>query len=300
MARSGRPEIALLPSRVAARTVRAMTAAHPRVLLVEDVALVRRALARALRITGFDVVDVASIDAAREALHRDAFDVVMTDEDLGHAVDGVALLAEVRDALPSARRVLVSGTAPDTLDRDLEVGLVERFHEKPISIDELRDLRRWAAPGSGERGFAGATAAARNDTRALAGVRVLAVDDHLDTLEVSRMLLSASGADVTCASSAETALAMLTRETFDVLVCDVEMPSMDGLDLIREIRRRSDAKARMPALALSGYSLPYQIDRAREAGFDDYAIKPIGGELVHSVQRVLGAARSISARPRPA
>ena len=71
----------------------------------------------------------------------------------------------------------------------------------------------------------------------LDGVHVLAVDDEPDSLSLLRTVLEAAGATVTTASSAAEALEVLGRRRHDVLVADVGMPGMDGLQLIRAVRQ---------------------------------------------------------------
>ncbi len=118
-----------------------------RLLLVDDSPLVRRALKRALVSAGFEVLDVDGIEAARAALSREKFEVVVSDDDLGGSESGLAILAEARAVAPETRRALMSGTRPEKLDQHLRSGLVERFHEKPIEVADLRALYVWVSSG---------------------------------------------------------------------------------------------------------------------------------------------------------
>lgn len=121
---------------------------HASALLVDDQRVVRLAIGRALRLAGFDVVvDVASASAASAEIAARTFDIVISDDDLGpHGAGGIAVLELARERSPRTRRVYVSGTAPRGLEAHLASGLVERFHEKPLTLDQVRALHVWVAP----------------------------------------------------------------------------------------------------------------------------------------------------------
>ena len=115
--------------------------------------------------------------------------------------------------------------------------------------------------------------------------RVLVVDDHTETTELLRILLSRRGFDVTTAHSVATAVAAIEAAPVDVLVSDVNLPDGDGCDLLHRLREARP----LPAIALSG--LDRDIDRRRgiAAGFDEYLGKPVGiDELVGALWRVSG------------
>ena len=89
--------------------------------------------------------------------------------------------------------------------------------------------------------------------RALAGIRVLLVDDDRDICEVLQFVLEGQGAVVTVAASAAEALAALERSMPDVLLSDIAMPGETGYDLMRQIVAREGERA-PPAAALSAYA----------------------------------------------
>lgn len=123
---------------------------------------------------------------------------------------------------------------------------------------------------------------AEPELASLAGVHVLLVDDAPDTLEVLDQILRHGGATVTTAAGAEAALALLERMGQegglpDVLVSDIGMPGMDGHGLIRTVRRLHPD---MPAIALSAFTRKEDVDKALQAGFDDYLPKPVEATLL--------------------
>ncbi len=121
----------------------------------------------------------------------------------------------------------------------------------------------------------------------LAGLRVLAVDDDRDTLDVVAELLSLRGAEVVPAASAAEALKALERFDPDVLVSDIGMPERDGYDLIRDIRSLGRGPAELPAVAVTAFASPEDRRRALAAGFQVHLPKPVDpGELTAVVARL--------------
>ena len=114
----------------------------------------------------------------------------------------------------------------------------------------------------------------------LYGRRVLLVEDDPDTLDALREILTTEGSDVTAAFGARQALDLAEAETFDLVMSDIAMPGMDGLELIAELRSRPHS-ASWPAIAVSGFGRPDDAARAKAAGFDDHLAKPLSIEALH-------------------
>jgi signal transduction histidine kinase/ActR/RegA family two-component response regulator len=116
---------------------------------------------------------------------------------------------------------------------------------------------------------------ARRAGPVLAGVRVLAVDDNADAREVLQASLSESGAIVQVASSGQEVLRLLEHEQFDVLICDLAMPHMDGFELLTRIRRGGTAQSpSLPAIALTAHASAVDKAKTRAAGFRRHIAKP--------------------------
>jgi CheY-like chemotaxis protein len=105
----------------------------------------------------------------------------------------------------------------------------------------------------------------------LAGLTLLAVDDGGDSLEILGTYLRACGAHVLQARGALAALSYLdTQARIDVLITDLSMPSMDGVELLRRIRMHR-AGTKLPAVALTGFYEQYM----QTHGFDAFLRKPV-------------------------
>ena len=127
----------------------------------------------------------------------------------------------------------------------------------------------------------------------LTGVHVLAVDDEEDSLSLLRVVLESAGARVTTAASAAAALETLQTARPDVLVADIGMPEMDGLELIKRVRALPQPEARdVPAAALTAFARSEDRTKALQHGFEMHLAKPVDpGELVASVATLVRRSR---------
>ena len=128
-------------------------------------------------------------------------------------------------------------------------------------------------------------------------LRVLVVDDSpAARLLISDAVISSGKRQglhtvITEASDAFEALRLLPRQAFDLVLTDVNMPSLSGLELIRLIRARPEQK-RLPVIAISTERQPEDIRLARSAGADGYLAKPFEAEtLDRLLTEVLVSAR---------
>ena len=120
--------------------------------------------------------------------------------------------------------------------------------------------------------------------RPLEGLRVLAAEDDVDSLELLRSILTTQGAAVTTAVSGTAALDSLTHGIPDIVLSDIEMPGGDGYALIRAIRTADDARWRtLPAVALTAYGRVEDRVRLLSAGFNMHLPKPVDPSEVAAV-----------------
>jgi len=103
--------------------------------------------------------------------------------------------------------------------------------------------------------------------------RVLIIEDNVDACDTMMNFLSLEGHTVSVAYDGTSGLALAAAGDYDVLICDIGLPGMDGLDLIRSLRGAHGAGQPF-AIALSGYCQSEDRVRALDAGFDHYLVKP--------------------------
>ena len=122
------------------------------------------------------------------------------------------------------------------------------------------------------------------------GKHVLLVDDDVDTLEVLSSLLESEGASVISTTRADQARELAAEGAFDLLLSDIAMPDVTGLDLIRELRRDPHT-ASLVAIAMSGFGRREDAERSRAAGFDAHLPKPLSMEALTKAWVRVSAAR---------
>jgi len=109
----------------------------------------------------------------------------------------------------------------------------------------------------------------------LESVRVLVVDDNLINQAVARAILESAGVIVATADDGHQALTRLRVEDFDVVLMDVHMPVMDGIEAVRRIRAGEGGRVDIPILALTADAMSGDADRLLKKGFDDAHPKPV-------------------------
>ncbi len=127
---------------------------------------------------------------------------------------------------------------------------------------------------------------------ALAGIRILVVDDHPDALDAIASLLEMNGAEVRRCRSASEARGLFTTFRADLVVSDLAMPGEDGFDLIMSIRKLSaDKGGATPAIAFSASDDPFARARALECGFQAFVPKIRIDELLRAVASLAARGR---------
>ncbi len=124
---------------------------------------------------------------------------------------------------------------------------------------------------------------------------VLVVDDDPHILEVIEARLVASDFSVIKASSAEKALKELKRHEFDLMICDVKLPDLNGFQLFKKVRAMHEG---IPVIFLTAFGTIPDAVRAMKAGAVEYLTKPFDGrELVHKINEILKQAKTVRQKP---
>jgi two-component system chemotaxis response regulator CheY len=116
---------------------------------------------------------------------------------------------------------------------------------------------------------------------------ILAVDDSPSMRDMVRIALTGAGFDVTQATDGEEALALARSQAFDLILSDVNMPNMDGIELIRALRAES-AYRHTPILMLTTDGSAERKREGKEAGATGWIVKPFDpAQLIATMLRVL-------------
>lgn len=107
--------------------------------------------------------------------------------------------------------------------------------------------------------------------------RIAIIEDDPASLDLMRYLLGHSGFVTLCATDGEAGLALIRRERPDLVVCDLQLPGMDGYQIARTVRADPVLSA-TPLIAVSAFSMPGDQEKGFAAGFTAYYFKPVDPE----------------------
>ena len=117
---------------------------------------------------------------------------------------------------------------------------------------------------------------------------VLIIEDEEDAAELFAEMMRVSGFRVLKTSNSGPSIAIMSAEQPDVIILDIMMPEISGLDILRQMRR-DPALANIPVVVVSAKSMPADIKNGMEAGASTYLTKPVGFlDLKEAVERALG------------
>ncbi len=175
---------------------------------------------------------------------------------------GLAISKRLVEAMDGSIEVWSEPGHGATFEVRLSLPVAEALPEANVPHPKLR-----AAPGAAAAG----------------GVKVLVAEDVPVNQELVRLLLAPLGCEVTVVGDGEQAVDAVGVADFHLILMDMQMPVLDGLEATRMIRRLGGRAARTPIVALTANVLPEQIELCRRAGMDDHVAKPFVSEDLQSV-----------------
>lgn len=263
------------------------------VLIVDDNPTNRLVLRETLGQWGVSVREADSGSAALDralSAHQEGgpLDLIVLDRQMP-GLDGDETARRLR-AIPSVSKIpiLMLSSSPDatTAATSGRVG-PDAVLTKPVRRSRLLEtLRRLVHLPQDPEMSRSDPGGEEVEVEALKGVRVLVVDDALVNCVVLRRMLDKVGCIVeVCESGHEALQAVAEKGPFDVVLMDVEMPGMDGLETLRRLRT-NPARRTLPVVALTAHALQGDRERFLAAGMDDYLAKPVQrGALLRMVLR---------------
>lgn len=277
------------------RTLIAPNLRGKRVLLADDREEARQILGGLLHSFGFDVLPVSSgFEALRMIQTADtegvSYDILILDWKMP-GMDGVSVLERIRDMHLKQPPSILMVTA---YDRDELAGVVEHLQisdilVKPVTPSTLFDsITRILTPRSARdkglmREIDGPLSGAHEDEArwTLSGARALLVEDNELNQEVASEILKAFGMVVDVAVNGAVAVEMVKRGIYDIILMDVQMPVMDGLEATSLIRQ--DPKfADIPILAMTASVMAEDQQGCLAVGMNDHIAKPIDPSFLES------------------
>ena len=117
--------------------------------------------------------------------------------------------------------------------------------------------------------------------------RILIVEDNMDTYELMRLILELNGYETFLAADGRDGVNAALKQKPDVILMDLAMPEMNGWEAACRIRKNPDSSS-IPIIAVTAHALPSELQRALDAGCNEYITKPMDlDELVRLVNQVL-------------
>ena len=264
-----------------------------RVLVVDDNDTNRRVIGELLAGADYDIETAPSAIEALTVLQRAAedgqpFHAVVTDHRMP-GIDGLELARRIRNIpeIAETRLVLYSSIDDKSSRQELRALGFAGHLSKPMRRAELlatmERVLSHAALEFTQRLRAIVTRDVIVEDHQRRGRTVLLVEDNATNRRVAELFLERAGCGVVVAADGREALEELHKRPVDLVLMDVQMPVMDGLEATRRIRADVPGGARIPIVGLTANALKDQVEACRAAGMDEVIAKPIERERLEAV-----------------
>jgi two-component system sensor histidine kinase/response regulator len=264
-----------------------------RILVVDDNDTNRRVIGELLAGADYEVETVATAIEGLGVLERAAeagtpFQAVLTDHRMP-GIDGLELARRIRamPAIAETRLVLYSSIDDKSNRQELrELGFAGHLSKPMRRAELLATLERVLSHAPLEftqRLRAIVTRDVIVEEHQRRGRTVLLVEDNPTNRRVAELFLERAGCKVVHAVDGREALAALRERRVDLVLMDVQMPVMDGLEATQRIREEIPGGSRVPVVGLTASALKEQVEACRAAGMDDVIAKPLERERLEAV-----------------
>ena len=281
-----------------------------RALVVDDIDMNQRVLTRQLDALGMGCVAIddgfRAIGEIERALHVGRpFDVVILDHMMpGMSGDTLARRIRQTPGIADTKLIIASSAGSYGLPRDI-LKIVDVVLTKPIREQSLLDgfarifgkANQNAEPAQQQPGPV--TTAAPPSEVATRPLRVLLAEDHKINQRLAILLLKSAGHEVEIADNGEEAVAAVVKDDFDVVLMDVQMPVLDGVQATKQIRALPPPKGTIPIVALTAHAMAGAREEYLAAGMDDYLSKPLEPDALFAALARLSPASGVPAPAAP-
>ena len=233
----------------------------PKILIVDDEVHIRELLRKALSREGFEVVSVPSAEQSLEIIFKEPFDLLLLDVRLA-GESGLSVLKKVREFQRDVPIVIYSGALTSELEQEARLAGANEVLSKDMDILQLvAQIKRMAKVR--ERIFQGPIGQEKKS--------LLIVDDEEGARRVLREFFKRKGFDIFEAESGEQALQLIRSKNVSVVLLDMRMPGMDGLETLKKIL---EINPRLGVVMATAEQDDEKIKRAIELGAYSYVLKP--------------------------
>jgi CheY-like chemotaxis protein len=228
---------------------------NERILAVEDDPALRATVMEMLEGLGYRAVQAQDAASALAILESgEVFDLLFTDVMMPGPMRSTELAERARTLLPGIEILFTSGYAENAIVHGGRLDPGVSLLSKPYRREQLATKLRQLLDRSCSARLAGAAAAPAMQA---APKQVLLVEDNADLLDLTLMMLTELGYEAVGVASAEDALALLEKQAYAVLVTDVTLPNMSGIELAHRVRERYPD---MSVVVASGYGHSSELD----------------------------------------
>ena len=256
-----------------------------RVLVVDDNASSREILCDTLKYFGFEATAVNSGQQAIQALTEDAvkeaddrYLLILMDWKMPgmNGLEASKKIKESHDIPAPPKIILVTAYGREEVLDESEEKIIDGYLLKPVNPSLVLDAIMNIFSLEGTRNKAKRHNKARDvdAIRGILGAKVLLAEDNLINQQVAIELLEGNGLIVTVANNGREAVRVLQTDNFDVVLMDIQMPEMDGMEATAEIRKDARYQA-LPILAMTAHAMTGDREKSLEAGMNDHLTKPI-------------------------
>jgi two-component system, sensor histidine kinase and response regulator len=278
-----------------------------RVLIVDDNATNRLILDEILTNWGMKTACVEGVDEAIVSLRRaresgQGFNLVLSDVNMPEK-DGFALAKEIRNdekLVDAVIMMLSSGDRSEDLQLCRDYG-VSAYIRKPIKQSELFDslVSVLAINGMDDSPQPDAVDSDQHEI-VIPSLRVLLAEDSVVNQKLALALLNKWGHSGTIAANGREAVELASQSTFDVILMDVQMPELDGLEATRQIRKSEAGTDRhIPIIAMTAHAMKGDRELCLESGMDDYVSKPVRPwQLLNALSQFFDEGTQTAGAPR--
>ncbi len=256
-----------------------------KLLLVDDEVDLLESLTRTLSRRGFAVAQARDGREALRLLGEGAYDAIVLDVKMP-GIDGVEVFQRIKLRCPGLPVIMLTGHGSITQAFEASRDGVFEYLTKPCDVERLAEVVRSAVASR-------PTARPATDEHGGPPVRVLFVDDEVDFLEAMNAALARRKIDVLIATDAANALRLLAENPIDVVVTDVRMPGIDGLELLARLKL---LKPLTEVILLTGHPTAEAAVEALRQGAFDFLAKPQSIDLLVSRIREAHRVRQIRER----
>lgn len=258
-----------------------------KVLIADDNQHAREILQKMIESFGYDADLVCNGQQALEQLTQalnggSPYDLACIDWQMPE-LDGVETLAKYHE-LPGAghtKSIIISAHGRQSYGWLQEQAGIDELITKPMNpstlLDTIADLFGYQPPGKKEHQHQ--VADLEVELARIYGAEVLVAEDNLINQQVARELLEQRGMKVTLANNGWEAVEYLRNASFDILLCDIQMPVMDGYEATRVIRQELGL-AELPIVAMTANAMSGDKELCQKAGMNDHISKPVDPDIL--------------------